>query len=218
VSTVFRIVVALVFIGLNLYIYRFFAREETIPLRESFATFPMVVDGWRCRNQFEIGKDELRKLGVTDYLLCDFVHDRSQSIVNVYTGYHESQTRNAAGGSETLIHPPEHCLPGAGWDIIESDIVALPVGLGGEAKRVVVAKGNLRNLVYFWYQSRGRMIARNHEKILYMFLDRAVNGRTDGSLVRFTVPIVHGDAESAEEAFRSVAQALTPLFPDYVPN
>jgi EpsI family protein len=159
----------------------------------------------------------LRKLGVTDYLLCDFFNPELNAVVNVYVGYHQSQTRDT-GGRDNLIHPPEHCLPGAGWDIIESDIVPLDLGFGGEAKRVIIAKGNERNLVYFWYQSRGRTIARNHEKILYLFFDRATTRRTDGSLVRFTIPVLHGDQKTAEETFRSVAQSLTPLLPDYVPN
>lgn len=212
-----KLAVALLFIGLNLYVYRYFASEDAIPERETFATFPMVVDGWRCANPMVMDDKILARLNVTDYLLCDFVHDRTGEAVNVYTGYHASQTRDASG-HENMIHPPEHCLPGAGWDIIESDVVPLGIGLGGEAKRVVVAKGNLRNLVYFWYQSRGRMLARNHEKVLYMFLDRAVDRRTDGSLVRFTVPILYGDEAAAEKTFLSVAQSLTPLLPDYVPN
>ena len=62
------------------------------------------------------------------------------------------------------------------------------------------------------------MIARNHEKVLYMFLDRATQRRTDGSLIRFTVPIVHGDVEAAEETFQSIAHAVTPLLPEYIPN
>ena len=132
-------------------------------------------------------------------------------------GYHQTQTRTSEGG-ETIIHPPEHCLPGSGWDIIDTQIVPIDYGGGGEAKRVIIAKGNKRNLVYFWYQSRGRVLARNHEKILYMFLDRATDRRTDGSLVRFTIPIRHGDEEEAETTFRSLAEAVTPLLPRFVPN
>jgi hypothetical protein len=42
--------------------------------------------------------------------------------------------------------------------------------------------------------------------------------RTDGALVRFTVPIGRGEEARAEEAFREVATALVPLLPAYVPN
>ena len=109
-------------------------------------------------------------------------------------------------------------MPGSGWDVIDSAIIPISAGAGGEAKRFVIAKGNQRALVYFWYHSRGRVIARNHEKISYMFLDRATRGRTDGSLVRFTVPIEFGDIEAAEKHFNEFANQVTPLLAAYVPD
>ena len=90
--------------------------------------------------------------------------------------------------------------------------------VGGEAKRFVIAKGNQRALVYFWYHSRGRVIAQSHHKILWMFLDRARFGRTDGSLVRFTIPIEFGDEAAAEATFTEFANLVTPLLPEFVPN
>jgi EpsI family protein len=102
--------------------------------------------------------------------------------------------------------------------VIDSKIVPIDVGPGGEAKRLVIAKGSQRALVYFWYNSRGHVIARSHEKILWMFLDRARYGRSDGSLVRFTVPVVNGDVDAADKAFRDFAKNVTPLIPRFVPN
>jgi EpsI family protein len=221
---VIKLLVALLFIGLNLYTYRFLASEDFIPSREIFSGFPMSVGDWDCGGSEVMGDDILQRLGVTDYLICNYVKqnpdDRGSgpAVVNFYTGYHATQTRSSDGG-ETIIHPPEHCLPGAGWDIIDSQIVPVEFGgTSGEAKRVVIAKGNLRSLVYFWYQSRGRVIARNHEKVLYMFMDRALENRTDGSLVRFTIPVSYGNEALAEENFRSLAEALSQVIPEYLPN
>jgi EpsI family protein len=221
---VIKLIVALLFIGLNLYTYRFLASDDYIPPREDFSSFPMNVSGWECDGSEVMEDNILDRLGVTDYLICTYVKRKSEddgerpAVVGFYTGYHATQTRSSDGG-ETIIHPPEHCLPGAGWDIIDSQIVPVEFGgTTGEAKRVVIAKGNLRSLVYFWYQSRGRVIARNHEKVLYMFMDRALDRRTDGSLVRFTIPINHGNEALAEENFRSLAQALSPVIPEYLPN
>jgi len=102
--------------------------------------------------------------------------------------------------------------------VIDASVIPLSIGEGGEAKRFVIAKGNQRSLVYFWYQSRGRTIARNHEKILYMFLDRARHGRTDGSLVRFTIPIANGNVEEAEATFAQFASKVTTRLDEFVPN
>jgi len=212
-----KFLVALAFLFLNFYPFNHFASEDFIPDRGDFVDFPLEIESWSCGEVQVMSDDVLRKLGVTDYLLCDFFSEDLEAVANVYVGYHERQTRDAGEG-DNIIHPPEHCLPGAGWDIIKSDFVPLDLGSGGEARRVIIAKGNQRNLVYFWYQSRGRTIARNHEKVLYMFLDRALEQRTDGSLVRFTIPVIHGDEKRAEEIFQSVAQSITPLLPKYIPN
>ncbi|MEE3328156.1 MAG: EpsI family protein [Myxococcota bacterium] len=212
-----RLTLALILVALNFYTYRFFAKDEVFPERAEFVHFPMNVGEWNCSEAQEMGKDVLSALDVTDYLLCDFTNEEDQSRVNVYVGYHASQTRDT-GGDDNIIHPPEHCIPGSGWDIIQSEIVPLQSGVEGEAKRMIIAKGNMRNLVYFWYQSRGRTIARDHEKVLYMFLDRAVSGRTDGSLVRFTIPIIHGNEAEAQATFDSIAQQVTPLLHDFIPN
>lgn len=212
-----RFLVALTFIGLNLYVFRFLATTEIYPPRAMFESFPETVGDWRCDEPATITDDIIGRLGVTDYLLCDFSNEKTQHIANVYIGYHESQTRSVAG-NETVIHPPEHCLPGGGWDIIQSDVVPTQWSPGGEAKRVVIAQGNQRNLVYFWYQSNGRVIARNHEKVIYMFLDRAFNQRTDGSLVRFTVPIIQGNEKAAEQTLLSIVASVAPHLDDYVPN
>jgi len=212
-----KLIAALLFVGLNLYTYRYLASEDFIPPRSTFESVPMQVGDWRCDGSEIMDEETLDRLGVTDYLLCNYVGTGDGRWVNVYAGYHERQVRSDSAG-ETIIHPPEHCLPGSGWDIIQSDVVPIDFGIPGEAKRVIIAKGNQRNLVYFWYQSHGRVIARNHEKVLYMFLDRALEGRTDASLLRFTVPIGAGGEAAAEETFRELASLLTPILSTHIPQ
>jgi hypothetical protein len=48
--------------------------------------------------------------------------------------------------------------------------------------------------------------------------DRATRGRTNGSLIRFTVPIRRGDEETAEAAFLDLAPYTLALLPQYVPE
>ena len=85
-------------------------------------------------------------------------------------------------------------------------------------RRLIIAKGKARQLVYYWYQSRGRVISQDWEKILFVGFDRATRRRTDGSLIRFTIPIFHGDEDRAEAAFHSLAPGLLAALPAYVPN
>lgn len=233
-----RIAVALAFVGLNFYVYRFLANDEVIPTRQHFANFPLEIGAWHCPGRGEMDPKSLRILGATDYLLCSYFEgegpERAEAFepepaaVAVYVGYHESQVRQADGGGETVIHPPEHCLPGAGWGIIDSSrrpiaFEGLPEahGLrddGPRAKRFVIAKGDERQLVYFWYQGQGRVVTANEDVILFRFWNRATAGRTDGALVRFTTPIYRDDLEGAEGRIARLASVLVPLLPPYVPE
>ena len=216
-----KLLAALGFLALNFYIYNFFASEAVYPEREEFAAFPLELDGgWVCAEAGGITDEVRKELGVTDFLLCDYRDAERGRFVNVYVGYHASQVREG-GSDENSIHPPAHCLPGSGWDIIRNETVPLgelsPVP-GATAKRLVIAKGKFRQIVYYWYQSRGRVISEDWQKILFVGLDRATRKRTDGSLVRFTVPYRQGDEDDAEEALRALASQVVPRLPAYVPN
>jgi len=217
-----KLIVAVAFLTVNFYTYYYLATEPVIPPRHEFAEFPLELDGWQCKSPIRMENSILRNLGVTDYLLCDFRKDRNKE-VNVYIGYHQTQIREEGGGAgENSIHPPAHCLPGSGWDIIENRTVKLDLpGLPQEnatAKRLVIAKGKARQLVYYWYQSRGRVVSEDWKKIIYVGWDRATRGRTDGSLVRFTVAFSHKNSDRAEAAFWDLARQISPRLPLYVPE
>jgi EpsI family protein len=170
-----------------------------------------------------MGEEAERNLGVTDYLICGYQRPSDREVVSVYVGYHASQVRKEGGGSgENMIHPPAHCLPGSGWDIIALQRVPLDLpGLPGapaEVNRLVIAKGDQRQLAYYWYQERGRVIAKDWQKIVSLFTDRATRQRTDGALVRLTAPITRGDEQRTEQAILALATELAPRLPAHVPN
>lgn len=218
-----RLAVAIAFLALQLYVYRFFATEEVHPPRKAFASFPLKLADWTCPKHEAMTEDVLANLGVTDYLICDFSQKEPNRRVGVYVGYHQSQVRHEGGGSGGgQIHPPSHCLPGSGWDIIASEKVrvemaGMPEG-SAVVNRLVIAKGDARQLVYYWYQERGRVIADDWMKIVWLFWDRARLQRTDGSLVRFTIPMGRDDDEAAERSFRELAPLITSQLSEYSPS
>jgi EpsI family protein len=219
-----RLAVVAAFLALQVYVYNYFATEEVHPPRKSFAAFPLHLDDkWACKERELMTEDVLANLGVTDYLICEYRRPDYAASVGVYVGYHQSQVRHEGGGSGGgQIHPPKHCLPGSGWDIIASEKVrlempGLPAG-GGEVNRLVIAKGEARQLVYYWYQERGRVIADDWMKIVWLFWDRARLQRTDGSLVRFTVPMKRDGDAAAEKLFLELAPLVTAELPSYSPG
>lgn len=214
---------ALGVLALNLYVYHFFATDPVHPDRRSLTGFPTQLGDWSCPERQLIPDETLANLGVTDYIVCDYREKGTAAPVSVYVGYHATQVREAGGGAgENAIHPPAHCLPGSGWEIIEREKVALSVkGLPerpARVNRLVIAKGEARQLAYYWYQSRGRVIADDWKKILLVTWDRAIQSRTDGSLVRLTTPIGSDGVEAADERILALARSMLPRLSRYVPE
>jgi EpsI family protein len=82
----------------------------------------------------------------------------------------------------------------------------------------VIARGDVRQLVYYWYQERGRVTADDWKKIVFQSWDRAREQRTDGALVRFTAPIYRNADAEADEKLRDVASQVLPLLSSRVPE
>ena len=214
---------ALVFLGLNFYTYHYLATDPIFPDRASFEEFPDQLENWSCQERQLMDDETIDNLGVTDYLLCNFENPEFSSIVGVYLGYHASQIREEGGGpGVNTIHPPAHCLPGSGWDIIDNRLVEVDFDglpqVPATVRRLVIARGDDRQLTYYWYQSRGRVVSQDWKKILYVGFDRAARSRTDGSLVRFTVRIIRQDEATAEASFYDLAPQILALLPAYVPD
>ena len=68
-----------------------------------------------------------------------------------------------------------------------------------EANRYVVAKGDQKSLVLYWYQSRDRVVASEYKAKFYVVADALRYNRTDTALVRVVVPIIDGDVEKIAE-------------------
>src|SRR5262249_17760259 len=72
---------------------------------------------------------------------------KNDSVIDLFIAYFPSQR------SGDTIHSPKHCLPGAGWLPIDSSQVSLtlPSHDSFPANRYVIARGDARELVLYWY-------------------------------------------------------------------
>ncbi len=195
---------------------------EPVLAKRPFAQFPMQVgNSWKGT---ELGMDReiLDVLKVSDYMLRMYEPSgekggRDQSAGGasplwLYVGYYQSQRTGAT------YHSPKNCLPGAGWQFAETDYVTVPTPTGQSAtiNRVVVEKGLERQVILYWYQDRGRVISSEYWAKAFMIWDALTKNRTDGSLVRLSIPVT----STTDEAFRvgmAFLQEAWPILYDYLP-
>ena len=92
------------------------------------------------------------------------------------------------------MHSPLNCLPGAGWQPLEKSYLPIQVadasGMPSEitVNRYVIEKGLDQQVVLYWYQSHGRVIANEYRSKIFMVYDAARLNRSDAALVRVTSP------------------------------
>jgi len=164
-------------------------RVENIPDHVSFVNFPMTLNGWRGQHD-TLDKDVATKLGMTDYLLANYVKG-DQPAVNFYVAYYESQRKGLSP------HSPRVCIPGGGWEISVFERIVVD---GYPVNRSVIKKGEQTQLVYYWFQERGRIIANEYIKKWYLFIDALFENRTDGSLIRVVTSVAPNETLAEADA------------------
>jgi exosortase D (VPLPA-CTERM-specific) len=189
--------------------------SASLPDRQTFADFPMELGDWHGRPE-KMQSEYLQMLKLDDYLLADYVQ-ASRSPVNLYVSYYASQ---ANGNS---AHSPRACIPGDGWEISDfgqREISGVLVG-GKSLKvnRVVIQRGENRQLVYYWFQQRGHVITNEYMVKFQIFWDAVTRRRTDGAMVRLVARLAPGEAlESGDEVLQRFAAAAVPGLSHYVPD
>jgi exosortase D (VPLPA-CTERM-specific) len=189
-----RLGVSAVLVGLALGGVGMISHGEAVPLRRSFEVFPSRIGPWHGVRE-ALPPSVLDILRVSDYVNRLYVSPGTIPIW-LYVGYYETQRQGQ------IIHSPQSCLPGGGWTILSHTY--LPVTLPGRGEpatinRVLIGREGDRQLVLYWYQERGRIIANEYIAKLYLIADAATRNRTDGALVRISAPVVGSEEVTLQQ-------------------
>ena len=189
-----------------------------IPPRDPLSNLPMEIGSWKGQNGPEMSENDRNMLRVDDYLSRYYANANGR-IMSLYIGYH------FAGG----FHSPLNCLPGSGWIPVEKSYLDLPVNssLNSTAEktihinRIVILKGLDKQVVLYWYQGCGRVIASDYWGLVYGIVDKMRLGRTDAALVRVICPVESLEPAAEEAAGKNAAEfagLIYPLLSRYIPN
>jgi EpsI family protein len=177
---------------------------EPIIQRQALRDLPYTFNNW-SGEEYKIDDKILNAVGVTDY--ANRVYSQSGGVpVGLYIGYYGSQKTG------DTIHSPKNCLPGAGWEPVKSGTAELTLAGGRKivVNEYVIQQDLDKELVFYWYQGRGRVIASEYEGKFWMVADAITRKRTDGALVRLITPIKDGEAK----AFARLSSFTQDSFPE----
>jgi exosortase D (VPLPA-CTERM-specific) len=190
-------------------------RQSTIPNRRDFSEFPMQVADWGGHRGI-LDKIYLDALDLTDYLLVDYARASASAPINFYSAYYSEQK------GFNRIHSPRNCIPGGGWEITQLTQRDIPLDSSGHTlpvNRAVIALGDQKELVYYWYQERGRAMTNENVVKWYLFWDSIKRNRTDGALVRIVAPLPRNAAEAGVDAeMQRFAANVEPQLSHYIPD
>jgi EpsI family protein len=191
------------------------SRSEYFPPRASLSSLPLQIDGWTGTDSV-LDQQTLDILGPGEFLVRDYANESQppQPWINLYIAYFPTQK---AGDT---IHSPNHCLPGAGWVPTSREVVQItrPDGSSFPVNRYVVSKSGERQLVLYWFQAHGRVVASEYWAKYYLVSDSVRMNRSDGGLVRLMTPMLDGESPDAAQArMMQLGSQFLPLLDSYIP-
>jgi len=189
--------------------------NEVFPSRLPLQSFPRQLQGW-SGSDITIDTETLQILGAGEFLLRLYKdQEKPQPDIGLFIAYFPSQR---AGDT---IHSPRHCLPGAGWTPIRSDQITLtmPGHVPFPANRYVIAKGDARQIVLYWYWAHDRGVASEYWAKFFLVADSLKMNRSDGALVRIMTPMYPNETvDTAEQRLLPFASGILPLLNEYIPR
>jgi EpsI family protein len=140
-------------------------------------------------------------LGLDDYLLRRFSATNGTALT-LYVAYYGHQRLDGR------IHSPSACLPAGGW--LPVDVGYQEIAIPGDpstrmsVNRFLIEKGTDRQVVLYWFQGRGRVVANDIQATLFLAYDTLRGRGSDETLVRVSAPVGRSPHDILAEEVRFV--------------
>lgn len=210
-----RVLIVLLLCALTWYAMQSTAEVRPVPIRQSLSTFPHTIGAYSLSNSFQSSAEVIEMLGVDDYIQYNYNSPDGRRI-NLYVGYYQ------AVGVQGGYHSPRNCIPGGGWGIDRIEERKLDAGIEGQdtstVSEMLIRRGNEYQVVYYWYQNRGRIIASEYWEKIYQVLDALFKGRRDGTFVRIMTSVAGDDIAATEADMKVISEQVMAQLKDHLPG
>jgi len=192
-------------------------KEPPVLSRQWLNEFPLEINNWKGSLGPKLDPLIEQTLGADDYLTADYIAAGEVAPVNLFISFYNSTTDGSG------IHSPEVCIPGGGWEVSNWQQVGVaaadPANSGFRVNRAIIQKNEQRQLVYYWFEMRGRRFASEYEAKIYTVWDSLTRARADGALVRFVTPIARGEPEAmADNRLSKFLDSIIHTLPAFIPK
>jgi EpsI family protein len=202
-------VAALLLVG-GIFATHNFRPKGAVGLERPLCEFPSAI-GSSHGEDHPFDDDVVRAIGADDYVNRAYVGTAPP--IELYIGYYKDQSAGER------IHSPKNCLPGSGWEPVHSSRVQIgsvdgvPVLVNG----YLVARGANRDMVLYWYQAHGRIIASEYWAKFWLVADALNHRGTDGAMIRIWTTAADGEEASQARAV-DFARRIYPQVAEFLPE
>ena len=184
--------------------------QHAAALHHQLKEFPAVIGPWRGEDR-PFAAQLVQEIGAEDYI--NRIYRGDAQPVELYVGFYSDERFGDA------MHSPKNCLPGAGREPVRSALVQ--IGWAGGRPLLVneylVEKPNNRDLVLYWYQTHGRVVASEYLAKFWLVADALKRRGADGAMIRVWTTAADGDA-NAERRALNFAQSAYQQLSGFLPN
>jgi len=187
-----------------------FRPRDAVGLKRPLREFPSAIGSSRSEDRpFE--KEVVQAIGADDYINRAYLG--SAPPIELYVGYYKDQR------SGERIHSPKNCLPGSGWEAVHSARIQIGSmnGVPVVVNAYLVALGAKQDMVLYWYQSQGRIVASEYWAKFWLFADALKHRPADGAMIRIWTTAADGEAPAQARAI-GFARNVYPQVAEFLPN
>jgi EpsI family protein len=180
-------------------------RAEVLPPVSPLSVFPTNIAGWEMYKDVKIEQETLDILKADDTLNRIYINPQRTIQSYLFIAFFKTQRYGQAP------HSPKNCLPGSGFEPIESGPISVTVPGRAEpieVNRYLTARGEEKSVTLYWYQSHSRVIAGEFSAKFWLIADSIRYHRSDSALVKVVVPVRENDADTATKTAIEFVQAI----------
>lgn len=163
------------------------------------------VQGWTLKGDIPLDQEIIKALELDDYVYRTYSKDNLY--VSLYIGLYRTAKKVGAA------HSPLVCFPGQGWEISKPDAMQLETDTGAiHLAAMTATKGMHRDLLFYWFQARGKTSSGTLLQKVYIFIEGFNRGPTENAFIRVSIPIIENDLQNRRLAALDFIRSFYPYF------